>query len=387
MLRITGTAGDDVIRLALNPANPGELELFTGTSTVSFGKLALADMPRGCRVDAGAGDDQVLVDETNGPVAFDGIPLHIVLLGGPGNDMLTGGAGDDVLRGGPGDDRLDGAAGNDLLDGGPGNDADIGGTGADSFARRDTDAEVQDLSPGDRHAGYPPANVPVDAPWQLVWDETFDGPQLDPGKWAVADDSQPNYDGGVNTYDPANVSLQAGNLVIRSKARGTTKSGDPAYTSGKVTTKHKFSFLYGKVEVRAMLPGTQGLWPAIWMLPADGSALPELDIMESIGSDPHRIYMTDHWGARGHRHQDQTDYSGPDFTAGFHTFTLEWEPNRLSWLVDGVERKVMTDHVPATPMYLRLNTSVGGAWPGLPDASTVLPQYFRIDSVRLYQHG
>jgi beta-glucanase (GH16 family) len=97
--------------------------------------------------------------------------------------------------------------------------------------------------------------------------------------------------------------------------------------------------------------------------------------------------MTNHWGTRAHRRQSQTDYAGPDFTAGFHTFTLEWEPGRLTWLIDGVERKVMTDHVPDKPMYLRLNTSVGGSWPGLPDASTVLPQYFRIDSVRLYQRG
>jgi hypothetical protein len=387
LLRVNGTRGDDVIRLAIDPVDPAKLNVFGSSSNSPVGTFAVSDLPRGCRVDAGAGNDQVIADESNGPIALDGIPLQIVLIGGPGNDVLTGGSGDDVLRGGPGDDQLDGAAGNDLLDGGPGTDTDTGGPGADTFARRDSAAEARDLHLDDRHPGFSPATVPPDAAWQLVWGEGFDGPRLDPAKWVVADASQPNYDGGINTYDPANVSLQSGNLVIRSAASGTTKSGDPAYTSGKATTKHKFSFLYGKIEIRAMLPGTKGLWPAIWMLPADGAALPELDIMESIGTDPHRVYMTDHWGAGGHRHQDQTDYAGPDFTAGFHTFTLEWEPGRLTWLVDGVERKVMTEHVPSEPMYLRLNTSVGGSWPGPPDDSTVLPQYFRIDSVRLYQQG
>lgn len=387
VLRVNGTRGDDVIRLAIDPADPAKLDVFSGSSDSPADEFAVSDLPRGCRVNAGIGDDRVLVDETNGPVAVESVPLRIVLLGGPGNDVLTGGSGDDVLRGGPGDDQLDGAAGNDRLDGGPGNDSDTGGPGADTFARRDAAPEVQDLAPDDRHPGFPPATTPPDAAWQLVWDDEFNTGQIDTSKWVVADASQPNYDGGINTYDPANVSLQAGDLVIRSATSGTTKSGDPAYTSGKATTKHKFSFLYGKVEIRAMLPGTKGLWPAIWMLPDDGSWPPELDIMESIGSDPHRIYMTNHWGDPQNPAQSQSDYSGPDFTAGFHTFALEWEPGRLTWLVDGVERKVMTDHVPTKPMYLRLNTSVGGSWPGPPDASTVLPQYFRIDSVRLYQRG
>src|SRR3954447_887298 len=64
MLRITGTTGDDVIRLALSATNPGELQVFSGNSTAPLAKLALTDFPRGCRVDADAGDDQVLVDET-----------------------------------------------------------------------------------------------------------------------------------------------------------------------------------------------------------------------------------------------------------------------------------------------------------------------------------
>src|SRR6478736_4024429 len=81
MLRITGTAGDDVIRLAPAAADPADLAVFAGGNPTPLGTFALADLPRGCRVNAGAGDDQVLVDETNGTVALDGVPLPVVLQG------------------------------------------------------------------------------------------------------------------------------------------------------------------------------------------------------------------------------------------------------------------------------------------------------------------
>ena len=48
---------------------------------------------------------------------------------------------------------------------------------------------------------------------------------------------------------------------------------------------------------------------------------------------------------------------------------------------------ILTEHVPDRPMYLIMNTSVGGDWPGAPDRHTVLPQYFRVDYVRIYQRS
>jgi beta-glucanase (GH16 family) len=43
--------------------------------------------------------------------------------------------------------------------------------------------------------------------------------------------------------------------------------------------------------------------------------------------------------------------------------------------------------VNANPVYLMLNTAVGGAgsWPGAPDQTTVFPNYMDIDYVRVYQ--
>ena len=98
---------------------------------------------------------------------------------------------------------------------------------------------------------------------------------------------------------------------------------------------------------------------AIWMLPSDRSWPPEIDLLELLGNDPHRTYRTHHWGSRKRDLHHTTDFVGPDFTQDFHTFSIEWEPGKLRWLIDDVERKVETAHVPSKAMYLILNTSVG----------------------------
>ena len=78
--------------------------------------------------------------------------------------------------------------------------------------------------------------------------------------------------------------------------------------SARVRTVESFSFVYGKVEVRAKLPRGDWLWPAIWMLPRDNQygnwpASGEIDIMESRGNPPSyapggydMFGSTLHWG-------------------------------------------------------------------------------------------
>jgi beta-glucanase (GH16 family) len=222
------------------------------------------------------------------------------------------------------------------------------------------------------------------ASWDLVWQDEFEGRRLDLKKWTVGNNSEPNYDGGINIYASQDVDVASGDLVIRS--RRLTSSGKVAYSSGRVSTRNSYSFLYGRIEIRARLPATKGIWPAIWMLRRDGVWPPEIDLTEMLGDNPRKVYVTNHWRTHHGLRQDQDSFSGPDFSAGFHLFALEWEPGLVRWLIDGVERKVMTEHVPDRAMYLIINTSVGGDWPGAPDKRTVLPQEFYVDYVRIYQH-
>jgi beta-glucanase (GH16 family) len=231
------------------------------------------------------------------------------------------------------------------------------------------------------------AATPMGGHWKLVWNDEFNGRRVDLDKWTITDTAgRAMYTGELNFYNADDVASRDGKLILRTRNFPDKKKVTRPYSSGRVSTEKKFSFLYGKVEVRAKLPGTKGLWPAIWLLPADGSWPPEIDVTELLGHLPRRDFMTFHWGTRRAQQQDQSKFDGPDFTAGYHLFTVEWMPGQIRWLIDGIERKVVTSNVPDKPMFLIINTAVGGPWAGEPDKTTVMPQSFLIDYVRVYQH-
>jgi Ca2+-binding RTX toxin-like protein len=74
-----------------------------------------------------------------------------------------------------------------------------------------------------------------------------------------------------------------------------------------------------------------------------------------------------------------------DTSAGFHTYGVDWEPDFITWYVDG--QQVFQTATPADmnkPMYMIANLAVGGDWPGSPDGSTTFPATMQIDYIRAY---
>ena len=216
--------------------------------------------------------------------------------------------------------------------------------------------------------------------WYLVWHDEFDGDKVDPKKWRVEDAALVKND-ELQYYSPQDVYVHDGILTLKSEKR---KMGDRDYCSGLVETKGKFSVQYGRVEVRAKLPGTQGMWPAHWMLADSGDWPPEIDIMELVGRDPNVIHMTNHYGRYPGNRWDWKNYTGPDYTKDFHVFAIEWEPQEIRWYIDGTQQFSVKSNMPRELMFIILNTAVGGIMPGNPDATTVFPQYHDIDYVRVY---
>jgi beta-glucanase (GH16 family) len=249
----------------------------------------------------------------------------------------------------------------------------------------------------------------TDAPLRLVWSEEFNGPagsSPDPDYW--------NFDTGGKgwgneelesyTSRPQNASLDGkGDLVITARAEDYTGlDGIPReYTSARIETRHKFQFQYGLVEARIQVPAGQGLWPAFWMLGAEcynglksWPACGEIDAMEVLGSTPNAAHGTLHgpWPFApkgiGGKAESPTPLSG-----GFHVYGVEWAPERISFLLDGVTYETITrSELPAGaawpfqhPFFLLLNLAVGGDWPGPPNASTQFPARMLVDWVRVWQ--
>jgi hypothetical protein len=160
------------------------------------------------------------------------------------------------------------------------------------------------------------------------------------------------------------------------------KLGGFKYTSGVITTQPSFSQLYGYFEMRAKLPRGKGAWPAFWLIPADSSWPPEIDVLESFG-DPGRISITAHTKVKADRKAGTGASITPD---EFHVFSVAWDPKQLIWYVDG--REIKRQKTPSDftkPLFMIANVALGGGSAGMPNASTPFPMRMSIDYIRAYR--
>jgi beta-glucanase (GH16 family) len=240
--------------------------------------------------------------------------------------------------------------------------------------------------------------------WTLDWSDEFNGASLDTTIW--------NYDLGASGwgnnesqyYQPQNVRVGGGLLTITAKKELV---GGAQYTSARIQTSRKKTFSYGRFEMRAKLPATQGMWPAFWLLGESCNSFGlyggnlnwpncgEIDIMEMVGgladgSGDFTTHGTLHYlNAAGFNPAPSYSYRSPTkLSAGFHVYTLDWTPQSFTWYIDGVAfgSKAFAADMNAfqKPFFILLNLAVGGNWGGWPDASTVFPQTYEIDYVRHY---
>ena len=237
---------------------------------------------------------------------------------------------------------------------------------------------------------------------ELVWSDEFDGSSLDLNKWVYeVKDVWFNNELQATTNRRDNVTLINGNLNIIAKQENYNSR---SYTSGRIITKGKKDFLYGRLDVRAKLPKGKGIWPAIWMLGSNDSqvswpACGEIDIMELRGSTPLVNNTTMHYGSSVSTHQYKgTAYTLPttipgDFSTDYHIFTCLRGQDKMEFYVDGniyytfTPTLVMPYAYPFNnPFYTILNVAVGGDFDGNPNATTTFPQTMLVDYVRFYQY-
>ena len=181
-----------------------------------------------------------------------------------------------------------------------------------------------------------------------------------------------------------------------------------SYTSGRISTQNLKTFTYGRFEVRAKVPNGQGYLPAFWLMANDENVYGqwprcgEIDCMEVMGQDTNKLYGTIHYG--NPHAESQGTYTIEDgkksFSDGFHTFTCDWEPGKITWYVDGKKyheesnwhsttegQGTLTYPAPFDqPFYIILNLAVGGSWVGNPNETTNFKNNpFVVDYVRVYQ--
>lgn len=240
--------------------------------------------------------------------------------------------------------------------------------------------------------------------WEVAWSDEFDGTEVDQSKWTY---DVGNWGWGNNelqyyTVDrPENARVEDGNLIIEARKNDMEQE----WTSARLTTRGKVSFLYGKIEFRAQVPSGKGNWAAAWTLGdsyVDELSWPycgEIDIMESVGYevDPETLdgiaHCTVHTPAYYFKINNQISSVKdiPNIAGEFHTYTVEWTPTEVKGFVDGEEYylydKTANDKEwPFNqPQNIIINLAMGGGWGGAqgmdPDITS---QKIIFDYIRVY---
>lgn len=281
-----------------------------------------------------------------------------------------------------------------------------------------------------------PAGARAADDWTLVWSDDFSGGRIDRSRWTLEDDCW----GGGNderqcyTRSSRNAAIEDGKLVITARHEHVTGPALPAdlrrtsatpeaqvareFSSARLTTRGKAAWRYGRVEVRAKLPLGQGTWPAIWMLPERNGYGPwaasgEIDILEAVnlgvpcahcpGGRENTILGTLHFGGKSpaNQHKGEEVPFPAVLDGGFHTYAVEWQPERITWLFDGQPYAVRSANEWYTtgstapgapfdrPFHLIINLAIGGKLPegrglgGVQDDG--YPKRMEVDWVRVWQ--
>lgn len=263
--------------------------------------------------------------------------------------------------------------------------------------------------------------------YTLVWQDLFDGDALDETVWNI----EVNGNGGGNNelqyYRRENVSVgkdeaSGCNALILTAKR--EKYSNKEFTSGRINSKNKKAFKYGKIEASIKLPKTaNGLWPAFWLMGNDYDQVGwprcgEIDILEMGNSNGIKNNTQDryfngacHWGFYkdgaypNYAKASTWSYSLQDDQ--YHLYTMIWDEKKISMYVDMdkypdakayYEMGVTGDDSDWSvakyfhhDFFILFNLAVGGNFPGIHKASgiTAIPEdgsaSMYVDFVKVYQ--
>lgn len=249
---------------------------------------------------------------------------------------------------------------------------------------------------------------------ELIWSDEFNdySGSPDPTKWhhqvipIINGNSWANGEEQHYTANSSNSYVSNGTLKIKAIKQNYIYNGvSKSYTSARLNSK--FAFKYGRVDVRAKLPSSNGTWPAIWTLGANinevgnyfGNAYGsvgwpdcgEIDIMEQNGWNKNITYAYMHYRNSSTGDYENTGTTTPisDSSDSFHLYSLIWTENIIQILLDDMvffERQ-NTDDIPYDNLhYILLNIAMGGNLGGEIPANFT-EDVMEIDYVRVYQQS
>lgn len=226
------------------------------------------------------------------------------------------------------------------------------------------------------------------AGWEVTWIDKFEGERVDFNKWTAQ--TQANYNNEVQCYTDddltanRNYQVSDGTLKIIARKGQVLCEGlgnqQREWTSGRLNSKDKGEFLYGRVEARIrFLELKGGTWPAFWMLenrineqPVKGDndniswpnpGAGEVDVWEWYGNNGDR-YITNFFNSGNCGAERRINYAGgaPDVME-WATYAVEWDADNIKLFMNDqvvAEHDLSNCNQYEEPMFVLLNVAIGG---------------------------
>ena len=261
-----------------------------------------------------------------------------------------------------------------------------------------------------------PSFLPDGKKWTLVWNDEFDGTELDRSKWDFRlnmmgkrhptwSDEGVTLDGNSNAVfrvfekdgEICSSQLQTGyNFMDNPPPQSATFGGGLVWTIGKLQ-ESKYTKKFGYFECRCKLQKKPGWWSAFWIQsPVIGSTLHpetsgvEIDVMESFHPGE-VIHHSLHFAGYGEDrvstgYGEGTKNLDPD---EYHTFAVDWDETGYRFYIDGKEDGFAGRYVSEIPEFILLTTEVNGyrsaTHAPTEEAKKAVGDTFVVDYVRVFE--
>ncbi len=272
-----------------------------------------------------------------------------------------------------------------------------------------------------------PDSAPYVDGYHLVWEDNFSDSVLNNDSWNIEVNGNGSGNNELQFYRAENISIGTEPISGKQCLILTAKKenyGGRAATSGRLNSRGKQLFKFGRVEASIKLPSTaNGLWPAFWMMGNDYDAVGwpacgEIDILEmghgngiAKGTQDRLFNGACHWGPSwnngaypNYAKEFTSTYSLQDNS--FHLYTLVWDEEYIKMYLDQDKypdvapyfEMAVSDKSTETSsgnyfqkeFFIILNHAVGGNFPQIWDIANVTAlssgeAKMFIDFVRVYQ--
>jgi len=265
--------------------------------------------------------------------------------------------------------------------------------------------------------GHEPSFLPEGKEWKLIWNDEFDGKELDRTKWTFRLDFwgrkfQTYTNEGIEFDGNSNLKI---NLVEKDGQyySAQLQTGFNSFDTPKETQVNPwghreiwpladikeplFMHRYGYYEVRCKQPTQEGWWSAFWLQsPSIGTTYDptysgiECDIMECFKRDG-EVTSGNIFGGYGNQYKrDARIHYNIENPEDFHRFGVYWNEEGYIFYCDGKETVRTNKYVSKVEQFILLTTECQGYRSGNMDQpredlkKAVLPDCFTVDYVRVF---